>query len=121
MGLRRLTRNGAAAGTSVALCLAVFVPGALSRPTAIAASKTCRSITASHGTRFQVTVTKGPVSCFNARWVLRTFLSGKGTMHGPPGGPAYLQYWTVSGWNCGYGTGGGGCSRDRRQILAQSY
>ena len=72
----------------------------------------CPSMTAK-GTRFRVTIKRGnEVKCSTADSVLRTFLSGHGTMHGPANGPAYLQTWTVPyGWTCGYGTGGGACIR----------
>ena len=89
-------------------CAAVlFVPG-----TAVAGNRHCPSMTAK-GTRFRVTIKRGKeVKCSTADSVLRTFLSGHGTMHGPANGPAYLQTWTVPyGWTCGYGTGGGACIR----------
>lgn len=61
-------------------------------------------------TRYQVTVLKGNVRCRKARRVLRDFLNGKGKMHGPPGGPASEQTWTLDGgWKCGHGAGGGAC------------
>jgi len=60
--------------------------------------------------RFQVTVLKGNVSCRTARRVLRDFLSGKGRLHGPPGGPLSEDSWTLDGgWSCGHGAGGGAC------------
>jgi hypothetical protein len=64
------------------------------------------------GTVFDVTIEKGHASCETARTVMRAFLSGKGKLHGPPAGPAYLQTWTLDGWSCGHGAGGGGCIRD---------
>lgn len=65
--------------------------------------------------KYQVTVLKGHVRCRTARRVLRDFLNGGGTMHGPPSGPAADQYWTLpGGWKCGHGAGGGGCIRGGR-------
>lgn len=62
--------------------------------------------------RYQVTVLKGAVSCLTARRVLRDFERGKGTLHGPPGGPSSQQSWTLDGgWSCGRGAGGGACIR----------
>lgn len=61
------------------------------------------------GAKFSATVLRGTVKCGAARRVLKDFLSGKGRMHGPPNGPAYKQTWTVDGWTCGHGTGGGAC------------
>jgi len=67
------------------------------------------------GAKYEVTVLKGNVRCQTARRVLRDFLRGKGTMHGPPGGPAFKQYWTLDGgWKCGHGAGGGACIRGGR-------
>ena len=66
----------------------------------------------SGGDRFRATVLKGHVRCQTARRVLRDFFNGKGKMHGPSSGPAYLQYWTLDGgWKCGHGAGGGACIR----------
>jgi hypothetical protein len=94
--------------TGIAACLAaVIVPGAAS-----ARSRHCASVTAK-GIRFNVTIVRGPeVKCSTAGSVLHDFLSGKGTLHGPVNGPAYLQTWALPhGWRCGHGTGGGACIR----------
>jgi hypothetical protein len=56
-----------------------------------------------------VTIERGNVNCATATSVLRAFMSGKGQLHGPPNGPAYLQSWNVQGWSCGHGAGGGAC------------
>lgn len=56
-----------------------------------------------------MTIQKGTPSCSTARKVLRAFLTGKGTLHGPVNGPAYKQTYTVGAWTCGTGTGGGAC------------
>jgi hypothetical protein len=94
--------------TGIAACLVAFIlPGAAS-----ARNRNCRSTTA-EGTRFNVTILRGPeVKCSTADSVLHNFLSGKGKLHGPANGPAYLQTWTLPhGWRCGHGTGGGACIR----------
>lgn len=73
--------------------------------------------------RYRVTVLRGTVRCSSARRVLRDFLRGKGTLHGPPGGPAYKQSWTLDGgWSCGHGAGGGACIRGGRNFkIARQY
>jgi hypothetical protein len=55
--------------------------------------------------------------------VLRDFLNGKGTLHGPPGGPAVAQSWTLDGgWKCGHGAGGGACIYGGRNYkVAKKY
>jgi hypothetical protein len=65
------------------------------------------------GTHFNVSILRGPeVKCSTADSVLHDFLSGKGKLHGPANGPAYLQTWILPhGWRCGHGTGGGACIR----------
>jgi hypothetical protein len=112
MGVRRHTRF---AVSVLALAGAVSVmPGVAAggqpRLAAAARSRSCRSVIA-QGTRFQVTISRGRVSCRTARRVLRAFMSGKGKLHGPANGPAYLQSWSLYGWRCGHGTGGGACIR----------
>jgi hypothetical protein len=68
------------------------------------------STLAGPGASFYVTVYKDPVVCRTARPVLRDFLNGKGTRHGPANGPLADQYWTLDGgWRCGHGAGGGAC------------
>jgi hypothetical protein len=102
-------------GKSRALILAAAVcalTAVFAAPVA-AGSRRCGSFRA-QGARFDVTVLRGHVSCAAARHALRDFLSGKGKMHGPPNGPADKQTWTVDGWTCGYGTGGGACIRSGR-------
>ena len=92
----------------LACCLAFGVP--VTQTAGAAESRACGSFRVA-GSVFDVTIEKGRVSCDTARSVLRGFLSGKAKLHGPPGGPAYLQTWTLDGWSCGHGTGGGGCIR----------
>ena len=79
------------------------------------------------GNTFRVTIEKGRASCQTATRVLKGFLSGHGTLHGPRNGPAYKQSYTLDGWTCGYGAGGGACIRGgktyltaRDQILAEA-
>jgi len=63
------------------------------------------------GNTFEAIILRGHPDCATVDKVLRAFMSGKGTMHGPPDGPAYLQSWTLYGWSCGHGAGGGACIR----------
>jgi hypothetical protein len=63
------------------------------------------------GATFSATVLRGQVTCKTARHFLSDFFHGKGTLHGPPNGPAYKQTWAVDSWKCGYGAGGGACIR----------
>lgn len=95
-------------------------------PPSARAARGCRTVVAA-GTRFSVTISKGRATCATARKVLQAFMSGRGALHGPPNGPAYLQTWTVDGWSCGHGTGGGACIRGggtyrtaRDDIIAQA-
>jgi hypothetical protein len=128
-GPRACVRAVLFSGIALLGCCLLLSPAlAHSNPIATAAkSKSCRSVSVA-GTHLHVTIERGRVNCQRARQVFRTFFSGKGQMHGPPGGPAYLQTWTVGKWTCGYGAGGGGCTRDgsnstnsRDYILAEDY
>ena len=67
-----------------------------------------------NGVSFNAIVLRGRPRCPVVDRVLRIFMSGGGRMHGPPNGPAYRQSWTVEGWRCGHGTGGGACIRGGR-------
>jgi hypothetical protein len=75
-----------------------------------AKNRSCGTFRA-QGVKFAATVLRGAVTCAAARHVLGDFLSGKGKMHGPPNGPANKQTWTLDGWTCGHGAGGGACIR----------
>jgi len=86
----------------------VLAPTASASPTVHEATRSCADIRAA-GSTFTVTIDKGNVSCSTARKVLRAVLSGKGTEHGPTDGPQADQSWTVDGWSCGHGAGGGAC------------
>jgi hypothetical protein len=99
---------------AVGVLLCWFAIGAASPeiPLASAAQvRSCGSIRAD-GTSLTVTIEKGSVSCKTARTVLEAFFAGKGKFHGPPNGPAADQTWTLDGWSCGRGAGGGGCIRN---------
>lgn len=58
---------------------------------------------------YRVTIERGPVTCRRARRVLGVFLSGGGKQHG--NGSTATTYWTLLGWTCARGAGGGGCFR----------
>jgi hypothetical protein len=81
---------------------------ALAATSAAARSRRCGTFRA-EGQTFSATRLRGSVTCRRTRHILRDFFDGKGTMHGPPNGPAYKQWWSVDGWRCGYGAGGGAC------------
>jgi hypothetical protein len=87
-----------------------FIASAQAVPAAHTASRSCGTVRA-EGVTFTVTISRGAVPCKTARTVLQAFMSGKGTLHGPPNGPAFQQTWTLDGWSCGHGTGGGACIR----------
>jgi hypothetical protein len=82
-----------------------------------AATRSCGTFRAS-GATLAVKVQRGTVTCPTAERVLSDFFHGRGWMHGRPNGPAYQQWWSVDGWACGYGAGGGGCSRSGALIQA---
>lgn len=91
------------------------------RRASMARLRACRAFRL-RGTKFSVTVVRGRVRCDKARRVLRDFLSGRGQKHGPGGGPVSENTWTVDGWKCGYGTGGGGCiHRGRTYRTARAW
>lgn len=90
------------------------------------AARSCGTVRAGDY-RYKITIERGVVSCPKARGVLRAFLRGKGTLHGPVNGPAAKQSWKLRRWWCGHGAGGGACRRGgsdyanaRDFILAQS-
>jgi hypothetical protein len=73
-----------------------------------------------NGFRYHVTVERGTVSCSRARRILRRFFAGHGRRHN---GRDMAHTWAdLGGWRCGYGTGGGGCTKRQGTgyILAQS-
>jgi hypothetical protein len=64
------------------------------------------------GFTFNVSVRSGRVSCGEARFTMKVFLAGGGTEHGGASSPSFKKTWTLhGGWRCGFGTGGGGCTR----------
>ena len=100
------------------LIIVAVVSGLLALVVSSAAAKrSCRTFRAS-GATLVVTIQHGRVTCATARHVLRDFFHGRGKMQGPPNGPAYKQWWSVDGWACGFGAGGGGCSRSGSLIQA---
>jgi hypothetical protein len=60
---------------------------------------------------YEVVVFRGSVSCQKARWVIRAYNSGKGTLHKP--GPGRATWFTIlpGGWKCFSGAGGEECER----------
>jgi hypothetical protein len=97
--------SGFSAATAAAMI--VLAPTASASP-AVDVTRSCVDAHA-EGSTFTVTIEKGNVSCSTARMVLRALMSGKGKEHGPPDGPQADQTWTVDGWSCGHGAGGGAC------------
>jgi hypothetical protein len=92
--------------------LAIITAVALLVPAAGASSATSCGRIQAHGFTFNVTVGSGRVSCREARSTMKAFLSGGGTEHGGPSSPSFKKTWTLhGGWRCGFGTGGGGCTR----------
>jgi hypothetical protein len=100
-------------------CLAVIVLAAATFPGPVrgarvhgiarsgTTARVCDDILSLHAF-YSVTVRAGS-SCSTARRVLHTFMGGGGVAHGGPA--AYQQWWSVAGWRCGYGAGGGACLR----------
>jgi hypothetical protein len=99
----RKVRFGSLMSAVATVAALVFVPSA-------EAKRTCSSLHL-QATTIHVSVQRGSASCSTARRVLSVFLSGGGTMHGPANGPSYKQWWSVEGWHCGTGAGGGACIR----------
>lgn len=92
----------------VAAAVALSAMGPASASTTATAARACGHFRA-EGLRFTATVVRGHVTCRAARKVLRAFMSGRGKKHGS--GPEANLTWTLFGWTCGHGTGGGGCIR----------
>jgi hypothetical protein len=109
----------AATGASLALACANTSASAANGVAAHqAGSQGCGVIFArSEGQNMNVRVQRGRVSCTQARQILRSFLSGHGTLGfggTPHGGPSLASmYWALpGGWRCQPATGGGGgCGR----------
>lgn len=90
-----------------------------SAATAGANARSCGRTTLS-STHFKIVIRRGPVSCGEAKTVMRLFLSGGGVKHGS--GAEYKLTWTVDGWTCGHGAGGGACIRGGPSYLnARDY
>jgi hypothetical protein len=111
-----ITRGVRAFGTLALTCVVV----ALLATSAQARSKSCGTFRA-HGSTLAVSVLRGSVTCATAQHVLSDFFHGKGRLHGPINGPAYLQTWSVDGWTCGYGAGGGACIRGGNTYTTAHY
>jgi hypothetical protein len=71
-----------------------------------AAGKSCGRVSV-----YKVTVLRGSVSCQKARWVIKAYNSGKGTLH--KRGPGRENWVTTlpGGWSCISGAGGEECMR----------
>jgi hypothetical protein len=102
----RVIAIGLAAALAVACLMVVATKAASGSP--VSAARSCGHFHA-QGLRFRATIVRGRVTCKGARKVLRAFMSGRGKKHGS--GPEANLTWTVFGWTCGHGTGGGGCIR----------
>lgn len=76
----------------------------------------CGSIDAAGPGRLKV-LKKGRVTCRGARKLMHLFLNeGQGIKHG---GPSSAEtYYTLYGWKCGTGAGGGGCKRRGARVQA---
>jgi hypothetical protein len=81
--------------------------------------KRCGKIRANPSGHFVVRK-KGRVTCRGARKLMHLFLNeGQGVKHG---GPSSAEtYYTLYGWRCGTGAGGGGCVRHRGRDRTQAY
>jgi hypothetical protein len=101
-------------GVTVAL---VALAVALVPSTAQAHTRACPQFTVTvSGERSieNLTVTRGPVSCRDAEKVAHDFAAGRGIEHGT--GPEANRSWTVDGWTCGHGAGGGACRSGRSAL-----
>lgn len=81
--------------------------------------KRCGKIRAKPNGHFTVRK-KGKVTCRGARKLMHLFLNeGQGVKHG---GPSSAEtYYTLYGWRCGTGAGGGGCTRRGGRDRTQAY
>ena len=65
-----------------------------------AATRSCGTVTAGHQ-KVSVMISRGPVTCTRSRAAAKTYISGRGTFHGPANGPRADQYVTLpGGWRC---------------------
>lgn len=97
--------------TRVGLVLVVATLGAFFASNSPAQAKTrhCGKVTAvrdRHKSRFSVRIAHGSVSCKTARWAIKAYNSGKGTLH--KAGPGRGNWYTTlpGGWSCSSGAGG---------------
>lgn len=94
------------------LCLAIAVATVVRVAPAVGASQRSCGSTGTSKYSFKV-YAKGPVKCRNAKELGRSFSSLKGFKK--HGGPYVANTYYTSrrwpGWKCGYGAGGGGCTK----------
>lgn len=90
--------------------LLAVVAAAISAPAA-ASTRSCGTVTAK-GQAVSVSIGRGRVSCAQARGVAKSYISGRGTLHGPSNGPRADMYVTIpGGWRCSViEQGGAGCT-----------
>jgi len=93
--------------------------GATPSPVAAVKWKRCGKIRANASGHFVVRK-QGSVTCRGARKLMHLFLNeGQGVKHG---GPSSAEtYYTLYGWRCGTGAGGGGCTRAGGRDRTQAY
>lgn len=98
----------AAVAVAVALASLLFAPGA-------GAADTYRRCGEMHGAdHWKARISATHMTCRRARHILRYwFNEGPGVHYHP----THSEWWTLDrypGWRCGFGAGGGGCSKGRR-------
>jgi hypothetical protein len=89
--------------------------------TATAGTRKCPQFTItarSYRSVEHLVIRRGSVSCSDAQKVVRDFVAGRGVEHGS--GPEADRSWTVDGWTCGHGAGGGSCLRGGATGLSAS-
>jgi hypothetical protein len=79
----------------------IFAVALASTAPAKAADKSC-----GHVSDYNVTVLHGSVPCKKARWVIKAYNSGKGTLHKGSGQENWITT-LPGGWSCVSGAGGG--------------
>lgn len=87
--------------------------------TSAGASRSCGSINrGGEPVPRTVEILSGPLSCAAARAVAESYVSGRGTFHGPPNGPRSNQYITLPGrWRCSVvEQGGAACRRGSDEV-----
>lgn len=112
----------------VALVAALCVVFASISP-AQARTRHCGKVTTvykKYKSKYRVRIDRGSVSCKKARWAIKAYNEGKGTLH--KSGKGRVNWYTTlpGGWSCASGAGGEeGCTRgpkiDRYQRRDQVY